>query len=47
MGVFGVVCVCVTVLRLVYLWGVGSPRVSGKSVHGEVHVPIDTVEPVV
>jgi hypothetical protein len=24
-----------------------SPRVSGKSVHGEVHVPIDTVEPVV
>jgi hypothetical protein len=38
---------CASALRLVYLWGVDSPRVWGMSVYGRVHVPIDTFEPVV
>jgi hypothetical protein len=36
-----------SVLRLVYLWGVGSPRVWNMSVHDQVYVPIDTSKPVV
>jgi hypothetical protein len=47
MGVFGYGCVCVSVLRLVYMWGVGSPKVWDMSVHGHGHVPIDTYEPMV
>jgi hypothetical protein len=47
MGVFGVVCVSASVLRLLYLWSVGSPRVWDMSVYGHVHVPVDTYEPVV
>jgi hypothetical protein len=41
-----VLYVCSSVLRLVYLWGVSSPRVWGMHVYGQVQVPIDTVEPV-
>jgi hypothetical protein len=39
--------VCASVLRLVYPWGLGSPRVWGILVYGQVHVPINTSEPVV
>jgi hypothetical protein len=39
--------VCASVLRLVYMWGVSCPRVSGMNVHGQVHVPINTAELVV
>jgi hypothetical protein len=46
MGVFDAKCVCVG-LRLVYMWGVGSPGVRGMSVYGQVHVPNDTSKPVV
>jgi hypothetical protein len=34
-------CMCASVLRLVYMWGEGSPRVWGVSVYGHVHVPND------
>jgi hypothetical protein len=42
-----VVYKCASVLRLVYMWSVGSPRFRGMSVYGKVQVPIDTYEPVV
>jgi hypothetical protein len=39
--------VCASALRLVYLYGIGSPRVWGMRVYGKVQWPIDTYEPVV
>jgi hypothetical protein len=39
--------VCASVLRLVYLWGMGSPRVCGMRVYGHVPWPIGTSEPAV
>jgi hypothetical protein len=44
MVVFGVVYMYAW-LRLVYLWGAGSPRIWGMRVYGHVQVPIDTSEP--
>jgi hypothetical protein len=42
-----VLYVCASDLRLVYLWGMGSPRVCGMRVYGHVQWPIVTSEPVV
>jgi hypothetical protein len=40
-----VLYVCESVLRLVNLWGIDSPRAWGVSVYGKVHVPIYTSNP--
>jgi hypothetical protein len=42
-----VLYVCWSVLRLVYLQGMGSPRVCDMRVYGQVQWPINTFEPVV
>jgi hypothetical protein len=41
-----VMIVCASVLRLLYLYCMGSPRVCGMRVHGHVEWLIDTSEPV-
>jgi hypothetical protein len=42
-----VMYVCASVLRLVYVKGMGSPRDWGLSVKGQIPWPIDTSKPVV